>query len=111
MKVNTGLTRRNSNNAVSVPCEVKRAMVGRLELVTPEQRALLQKLAQAPVPTTAWAHFDMTGKQAVVRGAMPAAYRDLGRFRNALLLDEYQARPTPSLDAFIRLNGLQGRRG
>ena len=96
---------------ISVPCEVKRAMVGRLELVTPEQRALLQKLAQAPVPTTSWAHFDMTGKQAVVRGAMPAAYRDLGRFRNALLLDEYQARPTPSLEAFIRLNGLQGRRG
>jgi hypothetical protein len=97
--------------SVSVPCEVKRAMVGRLELVTPEQRALLQKLAQAAVPTTAWAHFDMTGQKAVVRGAMPAVYRDLGRFRHALLLDEYQARPTPSLDAFIRLNGLQGRRG
>jgi hypothetical protein len=42
---------------------------------------------------------------------MPQAYRDLGRFRNALLLDEYQARPTPSLEAFIRLNRLQGRRG
>jgi hypothetical protein len=96
---------------ISVPFEVKRAMIGRLELVTPEQRALLQELAQAPVPTRSWAHFDMTGKQAVVRGAMPAVYRDLGRFRNALLLDEYQARPTPSLDAFIRLNGLQGRRG
>jgi hypothetical protein len=97
--------------SISVACEVKRAMVGRLELVTPEQRALLQKLALAPVPGRYWAHFDMTGKQAVVRGAMPAVYRDLGRFRNALLLDEYQARPTPSLDAFIRLNGLQGRRG
>ena len=95
---------------VSVPCEVTRVMVGRLELVTPEQRALLQELAQAAVPTKAWAHFDMTGNQAVMRGSMPAAYRDLGRFRNALLLDEYQARPTPSLEAFIRLNGLQGRR-
>jgi hypothetical protein len=96
---------------ISVPCELKRAMVGRLELVTPEQRARLKRLAQGPVPTKAWAHFDLTGKEAVVRGAMPPAYRDLGRFRNALLLDEYQARPTPSLDAFIRLNGLQGRRG
>lgn len=84
-------------------------MVGRLELVTPEERALLKNLAQGKVPTQAWAHFDMTGNQAIVRGAMPAVYRDLGRFRNALLLDEYQARPTPALEAFIRLNGLQSR--
>jgi hypothetical protein len=96
---------------ISVPCEVRRAMVGRLELVTPEQRALLQTLAKAPAPTKTWATFDLTGKETVVRGGMPPAYRDLGRFRNALLLDEYQARPTPSLGAFIRLNGLQGRRG
>ena len=94
---------------VSVPSEIKRAMVGRLELVTPEERALLKNLAQGKVPTQAWAHFDMTGNQAIVRGAMPAVYRDLGRFRNALLLDEYQARPTPALEAFIRLNGLQSR--
>ena len=96
---------------ISVPCEVNRAMVGRLELVTPEQRALLQKLAHAPVPTKSWGHFDMTGNQAVVRGTMPTAYRDLGRFRNALLLDEYHARPTSALEAFIRLNGLQSRGG
>ncbi len=96
---------------ISVPYEVKRVMVGRLELVTPDQRALLQTLARAPVPTKAWAHFDLSGREAVVRGAMPAAYRDLGRFRNALLLDEYATRPTPSLEAFIRLNGLRGRRG
>ena len=94
---------------VSVPCEIKRVMVGRLELVTPEQRARLRNLAQARVPTQAWAHFDMAGTPAVMRGAMPADYRDLGRFRNALLLDEFHARPTPALEAFIRLNGLQSR--
>ncbi len=97
--------------SVSVPCEIKRAMVGRLELVTPEQRALLQQLAQASVPTQAWAHFEVAGRETVVRGEMPRAYRDLGRFRNALLLDEYQARPTLSLEAFIRLNRLEGHRG
>src|SRR2546423_2865359 len=32
---------------ISVPSEVKRAMVGRLELVTPEQRGLLSQLAHA----------------------------------------------------------------
>ena len=96
---------------VSVPCEVKRAMVGRLELVTPEQRALLQKLAQAPVPTKPWAYYQVQGDRATMRGSMPLAYRDVGRFRNTLLLEEYEAHPTPSLEAFIRLNGLQGRRG
>jgi hypothetical protein len=95
---------------ISVPCDIKRAMVGRLELVTPEQRVLLKKLARAPIPTKPWAYYEMNGNRAVMRGAMPQPYRDLGRFRNALLLDEYQAHPNPSLDAFIRLNGLQGRR-
>jgi hypothetical protein len=95
---------------VSVPCEIKRAMVGRLELVTPEQRTLLKEMAQAPVPTKPWANYVMNGDHATVQGAMPLAYRDLGRFRNALLLDEYKARPTPTLQAFIRLNGLEGHR-
>lgn len=52
----------------------------------------------------------MNGDRAIVQGAMPPAYHKLGRFRNALLLDEYQARPTPALEAFIRLNGLEGHR-
>jgi hypothetical protein len=95
---------------ISVPCEIKRAMVGRLELVTPEERVLLKELAQAPVPTKPWAQYEMKGDSSVVRGVMPPAYRDLGRFRNALLLDEYQSRPTPTLQAFIRLNGLEGHR-
>jgi hypothetical protein len=93
---------------ISVPCEIKRAMVGRLELVTPEQRTLLKELAKAPVPTKPWAYFDMDGNRPVTRGAMPPAYHDLGRFRNALLLDEYEARPTPSLKAFIHVNRLEG---
>jgi hypothetical protein len=93
---------------VSVPCEIQRAMVGRLELVTPEQRALLTQLARASLPTEPWARFEVKGNQAVIQGSMPPAYRDLGRFRNALLLDEAALRPTKSLEAFIRLNRLQG---
>ena len=95
---------------ISVPSEIKRAMVGRLELITPEQRVLLRELANAPVPTKPWAEYEMNGDRAIVQGAMPPAYHKLGRFRNALLLDEYQARPTPALEAFIRLNGLEGHR-
>jgi hypothetical protein len=95
---------------ISVPCEIKRAMVGRLELFIPEQRVLLRELAHAPVPTKQWENYQMNGDRPVVRGTMPQTYRDLGRFRNALLLDEYQARPTAALEAFIRLNGLEGHR-
>jgi hypothetical protein len=94
---------------VSVPCEIKRAMVGRLELVTPEQRALLAQLSRAPVPTKPWATYEIKDNKPVIQGAMPSAYRELGRFRNALLLDEAAAHPTKSLEAFIRMNRLQVR--
>ena len=93
---------------VSVPCEIKRVMVGRLELVTPEQRALLAQLARAPVPAKPWADWRIEDGKVVIQGTMPSAYHDLGRFRNALLLDEAQAHPTKSLEAFIRVNRLQG---
>ena len=96
---------------VSVPCQVERAMVGRLELVTPKQRALLAQLAAGPAPVKPWAHYEIKDSKPVFQGAMPAAYRDLGRFRNTLLLDEAAARPTKSLDAFIRINRLQGHPG
>jgi hypothetical protein len=92
---------------ISVPCQVKRAMVGRLELVTPAHRGLLRQLAQAPVPTQPWAHYVIQNGQSVAEGAAPAAYRDLGRFRQALLLEEAQLRPSASLRAFIQLNRLE----
>jgi hypothetical protein len=36
------------------------------------------------------------------------AYRGLGRFRNALLLDEQKRSPSPMLDRFIQRYQLQG---
>lgn len=95
---------------VSVPCEIKRVMVGRLELVTPEQRILLRELAHATAPAKSWAYYEASGNRSVLRGAMPLAYRDLGRFRNALLLDESQAHPAPALEAFIHVNRLDASR-
>ncbi len=83
-------------------------MVGRLELVTPEQRSLLRKLAAAPTPTKPRAQYAIKDGRAALEGKMPAAYRDLGRFRNALLLDEENLRPNRSLQAFIAVNRLQG---
>jgi hypothetical protein len=92
---------------LSVPAKVSRVMVGRIELVTPEHRHLLREIAEAPIPTRPWAGFANDNGKPEITGAMPPAYHDLGRFRNALVLDELNGRPTESLSAFIRINGLQ----
>jgi hypothetical protein len=114
---------------VSVPADVQRVMMGRIELVTPTQRELLQRIAAGPAP-------DMQSFRPAVEAAMkregrrdsydsvlarnaPLAslgvpipeiyqdYLDLGRFRNALVLDEETRRPTGPLRDFIEKNGLR----
>jgi hypothetical protein len=57
-----------------------RTMVGRVELVTPQQRELLKFVANPP------------GKYAQL-----GAYRDLGRFRDALVISENLRKPTTPL--------------
>jgi hypothetical protein len=93
---------------VSAPCEIRRAMVGRVELVTPEQRRMLAELAHGPAPAPAqgWLPSAARVGESVAAGTLPAAFRDLGRFRNALVLDECKAHPTPPLQAFAQANGL-----
>lgn len=73
---------------------IKRVMVGRIDLVTPQQRDLLHAMA-APHE----AHSD----DAVVW----REYEHLGRFRNALLLDELKRRPSPILQAFLKDHQLE----
>jgi hypothetical protein len=70
---------------------VVRTMVGRIELITPEHRELL-KLVANPVG-------DLSKVKA--REAQRQAYRDLGRFRDALVIQEVQRKPTAALTAFI----------
>jgi hypothetical protein len=68
---------------ISAECEVSRVMVGRIELISPRQRELLNRLSVAPKVED---------------------YAALGRFRSALLLHEQAVRPTPALKAFISAN-------
>ncbi|MDB5301160.1 MAG: hypothetical protein JWO87_2823 [Phycisphaerales bacterium] len=111
---------------VSQSAYVSRAMVGRIEIVTPEQRALLKKIGQGPASNPDWVESAlrsagggredyyredwykkvMSGEKSLldVKVAMPDDYRaylGLGRFRNALILDEADRQPTPALTAFI----------
>jgi hypothetical protein len=101
---------------VSVPAETKRVMVGRIELVSPQQRKLLQKIATGPASTGRWRDeltlSRLPGNSSTTidaRFPIPADYRaylNLGRFRNALILDEVKRRPTKSLNQFIENYGL-----
>lgn len=114
--------------SVSVPAEVTRVMVGRIELVTPRERERLRRIAASPECSRAW-YYDWIGKnpEAAKRHfarraegnlsslreekiAIPdnyLAYLELGRFRNALVLDEQKRRPCEPLRKFIQAYGLE----
>jgi hypothetical protein len=84
--------------SLSQPASIERVMIGRIELITPEQRKTLAKIAAGPVSRADWIDSipDGPSKRAFESGhsnfgdlgpAMPADYRaymSLGRFRNAL---------------------------
>lgn len=122
---------------ISVPAEVKRVMVGRIELVTPEHRSLLQKIAARSAADVeadrkrlyevlnGWgggiAGSEQRERYEKVRegrspisslGTKPPelyqSYLDLGRFRNALILDEVKRHPSEGLRQFIRCYQLAG---
>jgi hypothetical protein len=100
---------------VSVPAKIERVMMGRIELVGPEQRALLDRLAQTATSDPSWiqqiykspharsffsghSEFDDLG---VTPPPDYQMYLALGRFRNALVLAEVRARPTENLRKFV----------
>ena len=91
---------------VSVPAEIKRAMIGRIELVTPAQRSLMSELAKAVIPRVPHTESGITYTNFVPSAAVKAAYQDLGRFRSALLLNELALHPTESLKALAQVNRL-----
>jgi hypothetical protein len=109
--------------AVSEPADFKRAMVGRIELVTPEARGILRELARTPKEQIL-AEFNVLGGRlnrshphtmpetlAHAGVTVPDSYKlylQLGRFKNALLLDEAARRPSPGLTAFVGCYGLGG---
>jgi hypothetical protein len=95
--------------------KIERVMVGRLELVSDEQRALLDRLARAKISDGKWVLKipESPARERFLAGRsdcgdlgvpIPADYQmylDLGRFRNALVVNEERARPTTSLTTFV----------
>jgi hypothetical protein len=112
----------------SVAADFQRVMIGRLELITPRQRACLKRIADSKDFSTQW-YFDWMVKhpEAVERNhkrraegdlqslrqdcvTIPdnyLAYLQLGRFRNALLLDALRRTGDFTYKKFIDAYGLQ----
>jgi hypothetical protein len=115
----------------SIPAEITRAMIGRLELITPKQRACVKRIAATQNPSADWYH-DWAQKnpeawkrfqQKRQEGNLGAlreqkiaipddylAYLELGRFRNAIVLDELQRKPTDGLKKFVEVYDLHEAR-
>jgi hypothetical protein len=110
----------------SLLAEVSRTMVGRIELVTPRQRTLLKDIETGKISRIDWIHEKLAGRPdgnelftELSEGetrfqdlAIPLppdyqAYVDLGRFRNALILDELSRNPASGIGRFAEAYQLE----
>jgi hypothetical protein len=111
---------------ISQPAEITRVMIARTELIGPEQRDLLKRLAATPRSDPKWVQKldnERPAVQEFLSGhsdfgdlgvAIPTDYQlylDLGRFRNALVLDQERREKNPVLTAFINDYGLRAFQG
>ncbi len=90
---------------LSIPADVTRTMVGRIEIVTPEQRKTLQRISN--LERREWTPQTLTSLPLPRAPHVRQAYADLGRFRHALLLDEVRRRPSEALRSFIAKYGVR----
>lgn len=113
--------------SISRSADLTRVMVGRIELVTPHERELLRQIAGGPASKPDWLPRVLealkgqreglyredtytaleSGRLSIQRANVHIphdyrAYLALGRFRNALVLDEQERHPTAALGDFIR---------
>lgn len=114
---------------LSVNADIVRVMVGRIELVTPRQRELMQQIAETPVPDLTEVIGKMRalqqdssrreaynalasgrGDSSILGVPVPSIYQaflDLGRFRTSLLMDSLERADqldTHDLDRIRHLN-------
>jgi hypothetical protein len=112
----------------SVPAQIERAMIGRLELITPRQRLCLKRIAASQDFSTQW-YYEWMAKhpEAANRNARRRregdlqslredcvtipdnylAYLQLGRFRNAIVLDAFRRSADFTYKKFIQAYDLE----
>jgi hypothetical protein len=106
--------------SISREAEIDRVMIGRLELISDEQRALLDRLSDTAVSDGKWVEQipESPERERFLAGRtdfgnlgvkMPPDYQmylALGRFRNALVAHQERVKPTDSLTKFINTYAL-----
>jgi hypothetical protein len=114
------------------PVQITRVMVGRIELISDEQRQTLARLGAGPCPDLQAIKEEANNalqaptvskaeRELYYNGTKPLsdlgvtippwvqAYLSLGRFRDALIVHEEEQHPTPALAQFIKDNQLAPR--
>ncbi|MGY8766830.1 MAG: hypothetical protein ACKVH8_00195 [Pirellulales bacterium] len=107
---------------ISQPAKIVRAMIGRIEIITPEQRSAFKEFADTKISDPTWLNKEIDKLPMETRGIawhqlsegtktmkefglrIPTDYQNyinLGRFREALILDELTKRPNNSLKTFV----------
>ena len=115
----------------SISADITRAMIGRLELITPRQRACLKRIHTTTNPSSAWyqewaeknpeawKRFQQKRQEGNLHALREEkiqipddylAYLELGRFRNAIVLDELSGRPTEGMKKFVDAYDLHAAR-
>ncbi|TAL28583.1 MAG: hypothetical protein EPN97_14535 [Alphaproteobacteria bacterium] len=108
---------------VSVPADITRVMVGRIEIVHPRQQSAMREMRSSSADGVAafirksttdvkdWTVYQevSSGKKPLdaLGAQVPGIYKSylkLGRFRDAILLEENARRSAPALKTFIREN-------
>ena len=106
--------------AISGNPKTERVMVGRIELISDEQRDLLGKLRKSEISDGRWVELvpNSPARERFLAGRsdfgdlgqpIPADYQlylKMGRFRNALVTAEEARQPSPNLTKFINTYGL-----
>jgi len=113
----------------SLPADINRVMVGRIELITSQQRkdlAMISRFSIGKIHSDAlrmqtdfqsnrsrsdaeWRQLESGAKPLSSAISVPSTYQtflDLGRFRYALILDEAKHHPTTGLTNFIATYGI-----
>jgi len=115
----------------SLAADITRVMIGRLELITPRQRACLKRISSTTNPSSTWyqewaeknpeawkryqqkrqeGNLGELREQGIQIPDDYRAYLELGRFRNAIVLDELKRAPTDGLKKFVNVYDLHEAR-
>ncbi|MBV8878476.1 MAG: hypothetical protein JO332_00795 [Planctomycetaceae bacterium] len=115
----------------TLDADITRVMIGRLELITPLQRACLKRLHASKSPSSGWyqewaaknpdawkryqqkreeGNYHALREEKIEIPDDYRAYLELGRFRNAIVLEELRTNPTDGLRNFIEAYDLQEAR-